>query len=319
MGRYGYGYGYGDGYGWKPYVSVAERRRTAAKELASLQKKGLDVQPVVIEGRKIANTFWGAAWCDHLESFSDYSNRLPRGRTYVRNGSVCHLKLSPGAIDARVSGSELYTVKIQIKKLPSTKWKAIKQQSAGQIGSLLELLQGKLSDQVMRVVTDRKQGLFPLPNEISFQCDCPDWAGMCKHIAAVMYGIGARLDASPELLFTLRGVNHEELIAVDAEAALSTATKSGKSKQLAGDLSDVFGIELAPTDEPPTNTADAPATRERTRAATKKSGARKSVVRQSVVKKIAKKISDDQKKSRTTTPSTGEAIVKRRSAKKKKK
>jgi uncharacterized Zn finger protein len=238
-------YGYGSGFGWRPYVSVAERRRRAAKKLASLRKKGMDVQPVEIDGRKIAKTFWGEAWCDHLESFSDYANRLPRGRTYVRNGSVCHLCVTKGHVEARVAGSELYTVDVQIKAIPSAKWRVIKQQSAGKIGSLLELLQGRLSDEVMRIVTDQKEGLFPLPKEISFHCDCPDWAGMCKHIAAVIYGVGARLDVSPDLLFTLRGVDHEELIAVDTEAAVSVATTSGKSKKLvASNLSDVFGIDL---------------------------------------------------------------------------
>jgi len=226
------------------------------KKLDSLRKKGVDVQPVEIDGRKIAKTFWGEAWCNHLESFSDYANRLPRGRTYVRNGSVCHLAVDKGQIEAKVSGSELYTVRIAIKTLPPRKWKEVKRRCTGQIGSLIELLQGSLSDQVMEVVTDRQQGLFPLPGEISLNCSCPDWASMCKHVAAVLYGVGARLDRKPELLFKLRGVDHEELIAADAEAAVSAATTGGKSKRLAaGDLSDVFGIELdatVPEQPPPT-------------------------------------------------------------------
>jgi uncharacterized Zn finger protein len=237
--------GYGDYYGWKPYVSVAERRRKAAKKMDALRKKGVDVQPVVIEGRKIAKSFWGEAWCGHLESFSDFENRLPRGRTYVRNGSVCHLAVAKGRIDAKVSGSALYNVKIEIKTLPGKQWSAIKERCSGQVGSLLELLQGRLSDHVMAVVTDRQDGLFPSPKEISLACSCPDSARMCKHVAAVLYGVGARLDTKPELLFLLRGVNHEELIEADAEAAVAGATARGKSKRLAAaELSDVFGIEL---------------------------------------------------------------------------
>ena len=239
---YGYGYGYG---GWAPYVSVAERRRRAMKKMAALRKKGVDVQPVEIEGRTIAKSFWGEAWCDHLESFSDFENRLPRGRTYVRNGSVCHLAIAKSSIEAKVAGSELYTVKISIKTLPGKKWKTLKARCSGKIGSLLELLQGRLSDHVMEIVTDRKEGLFPLPGEMSFHCSCPDWAVMCKHVAAVLYGVGARLDTKPELLFTLRGVNHEELIQANAEKAVATATSRGKSKRLAvTEISDVFGIEL---------------------------------------------------------------------------
>ena len=207
--------------------------------------RGSKSSPIQIEGRKIAKTFWGEAWCDHLESFSDYENRLPRGRSYVRNGSVCHLAVDKGRIEARVSGSELYTVQIAIKTLAAKKWSEVKRRCTGQIGSLIALLQGKLSDQVMEVVTDRENGLFPLPDEISLKCSCPDWATMCKHVAAVLYGVGARLDHKPELLFSLRGVNHEELIASDAEAAVSAATATGKSKRIAAaSLSDVFGIDI---------------------------------------------------------------------------
>ena len=245
MARYGYGYGYGGYGGFAPYVSVAERRRKAAKKMEALRKKGLDIQPITIEGRKIAKSFWGEAWCEHLESFSDYENRLPRGRTYVRNGSVCHLVVSKGEIVAKVSGSELYDVKVTIKTLAATKWQGVKRQCGGRIGSLLELLQGRLSDEVMSVVTHRSEGLFPLPGEISLRCSCPDSARMCKHVAAVLYGVGARLDNKPELLFLLRGVDHEELIAADAEKALAAATTRGKSKRLtAGALGDVFGIDL---------------------------------------------------------------------------
>jgi uncharacterized Zn finger protein len=239
MGYYGYG-------SWAPYVSVAERRAKAKKKMDALRKKGVDIQPVEIEGRKIAKTFWGEAWCDHLESFHDYENRLPRGRTYVRNGSVCHLAVSKGLIEAKVSGSELYTIKIKIKTLPAEKWEAIKARCSGQIGSLLELLQGKLSDHVMEVVTDRENGLFPQPGEMTFDCSCPDWAKMCKHVASACYGVGARLDTKPELLFLLRGVNHEELIMADAEKAVAQAATRGKSRRLAAsELGDVFGIELA--------------------------------------------------------------------------
>ncbi len=236
--------GYFD-YGWRPYVPVWQRRAQAKAEMDALRKKGMDIQPVTLAGRKIASTFWGRAWCDHLESLSDYANRLPRGRTYVRNGSVCHLEINRGEVVARVFGSELYSVRIAIATLPAPKWERIKARCAGQIGSLLELLQGQLSDQVMQVVTNRTDGLFPMNREIALQCSCPDWAVMCKHVAAVLYGVGARLDKSPELLFRLRGVDHQELIAANAEEAVVAATARGKSRRLAGgDLADVFGIEL---------------------------------------------------------------------------
>ena len=233
-------------YSWRPYVPVAARRARALMKMENLRKKGLDIKPVEIEGRKIARTFWGEAWCDHLESFSDYENRLPRGRTYVRNGSVCHLDIAKGDVKAMVSGSELYAVKIAIKTLPRKKWKDVKNRCAGQIGSLLELLQGRLSKNVMSVVTDCNKGLFPMPGEISLKCSCPDWAVMCKHVAAVLYGVGTRLDEEPELLFVLRGVDHEELISAEVSVAATTSGTKGSRRRIADDtLADVFGIEMS--------------------------------------------------------------------------
>ena len=196
---------------WPSGSGVQRKKWTSSKRRAWTSSRSL------IEGRKIAATFWGEAWCDHLESFSDFANRLPRGRTYVRNGSVCHLAIAKGHVEAKVSGSELYNVTVKIKTLPQKKWNELKKRCTGQIGSLLELLSGQLSESIMQVVTDRKEGLFPLPGEISFDCDCPDWASMCKHVAAVLYGVGSRFDHRPELLFELRGVDVEELIETDAE------------------------------------------------------------------------------------------------------
>ena len=226
---------------WRPYVPVAARRARARREMNKLRKKGKDIQPIEIEGRTIARSFWGKRWCEHLESFSDYANRLPRGRTYVRNGSVCHLAIQPGRIDAIVSGSELYDVTIRIDKLKATVWKSIRTRCSGQIGSMLELLQGKLSREVMGVVTDRARGLFPRPGEIRFDCTCPDWATMCKHVASVLYGVGSRLDDRPESLFLLRGVDTAELIATEMVLPGDTATDD----TLADDaLAGIFGIDL---------------------------------------------------------------------------
>jgi uncharacterized Zn finger protein len=234
---------YWDDY-YRPYVSIAERRAEAAREIAKLAKKGRKISPVRIEGRKIAHTFWGKAWCENLESYSDYENRLPRGRTYVRNGSVLDLQIQPGRITALVSGSSLYKIEIRITTLVKDSWQGIKRECAGKIGSLIELLQGKLSEGVMGIITRRPGGMFPAPKEISLTCSCPDWAGMCKHLAAVLYGVGARLDHEPELLFKLRQVDHLDLIAQagDLEGILKPA--SAESTIAHSDLADVFGIEL---------------------------------------------------------------------------
>lgn len=238
-------------YSYKPYVSVAQRRAKAARHAAKLAKDGHKVSPVVVAGRNIATTFWGQAWCENLESYSDYANRLPRGRTYVCNGSVVDLQIEPGVVKAIVSGSEIYNIKINIDPLPAQTWKAIKRECAGQIASLIELLQGKLSRGVMEIITRRNGGLFPTPKEIKLSCSCPDYAYMCKHVAAALYGVGSRLDEQPELLFVLRKVDHLELIeqAGNVKPALA-AGKSGKKTIASGDLADVFGIELDGAAEP---------------------------------------------------------------------
>ncbi|MGZ8919465.1 MAG: SWIM zinc finger family protein [Limisphaerales bacterium] len=230
---------------WKPYVSAAQRRASAQKEASKLSKKGQSLSPVLLEGRKIASSFWGKGWCDHLESYSDFSNRLPRGRTYVRNGSVIDLQVSAGMITALVSGSSIYKIKIGIKPLAQESWSRVQKECAGKIDSLIELLQGKLSSSVMEVVSHRENGLFPKPAEISMECSCPDWAGLCKHLAACLYGIGARLDRNPDLLFTLRGVNPGELISA-ASAAGAVEQKGVAPVDGLGDsdLSSIFGIEI---------------------------------------------------------------------------
>lgn len=233
-------------YEWYPYVSVAERRASAKAEMEKLRtKKGLNVQPVEISGRKIASSFWGKGWCDHMESFHDYANRLPRGRSYVRNGSVCHLEIKSGGIEAMVSGSLLYNVVITIAPIAQAKWDAVKASCVGQIGSLIDLLRGRLESRVMEVVSHRSTGLFPLPGEIRFHCDCPDSATMCKHIAAVLYGVGARLDHAPEKLFLLRGVNHEEMIDVPSAIGAATGARSSRRRLADTGLDDIFGIDLA--------------------------------------------------------------------------
>lgn len=238
-------------FGWSPYVPVAERRRKALKKMDSLRKKGRTTSPVSIDGRTIAKTFWGRAWCDNLESYSDYENRLPRGRAYVRNGSVLDLQVAPGRVKALVSGSEIYEIEVKILPVAKTCWKSICEDCAGSIDSLVELLQGRLSKGVMERICQQQTGLFPSPQEIKLSCSCPDWAEMCKHVAAVLHGVGARLDRQPELLFRLREVDEKELIA-NAGKVIPSAKKSPSAAKVLGrkDLSELFGLDLAESTSP---------------------------------------------------------------------
>jgi uncharacterized Zn finger protein len=240
---------------WKPYVPAAARREKAAKAAAKLAKKGQALSPVSASRGAIAKTFWGKSWCENLERYSDYANRLPRGRTYLRNGSVIDLKIGSGEATAQVMGSSLYRIKVQISEVAATHWQSIARDCARSIDTLVELLQGQLSASVMERITRPGSGLFPSPREIRFSCSCPDSAALCKHIAATLYGIGARLDAEPHLLFGLRKVDAKELIAKagESDALPQKAPRAGRILD-SSKLADVFGIDLSaprPQTKPP--------------------------------------------------------------------
>jgi uncharacterized Zn finger protein len=233
--------------GWPVYVSAAERRKKAEKAAAKANKRGANYSPIEPFRGAVAKTFWGKAWCANLEAYSDYANRMPRGRTYVRNGSVIHLNMSKGQIQAMVMGSVLYQVTVDISPVSAAKWQAIAAGCAGSIDSMVALLQGKLSTSVMERICEPKAGLFPMPSEITMTCSCPDYAGLCKHVAAVLYGVGARLELQPEMLFSLRGVDAKDLIAQVGAAGLAPGKKGvSRAKVLDSDaLGDVFGLEMA--------------------------------------------------------------------------
>lgn len=254
---------------WPPYVSVAERKKKAEETIAKKLKKGEKINPVVIEGRTIVRSFWGKAWCKHLESFSDYANRLPRGRSYVRHGAVIHLEVSKSRVEAKVQGSSMYSVTINISPANDDAWQAIVKICSGEIGSVIELLKGKISDNVMATMTDKHHGLFPKPKEISLKCSCPDGAMMCKHVAAVLYGIGTRLDQEPELLFILRNVDHMQLL--ETTSMVSTASAETSSIAADEDLSALFGIDIETSEMNSETGKKTSKTRENTSSTSKKS------------------------------------------------
>ena len=236
---------------WAPRPPVGALRAAATREAESLRKKGRMLEPVTIAGRAITRTFWGNAWCKNLERYRDFENRLPRGRSYVRNGLVVHLAIKPGTIEALVRGTRLYTTSIAISPISRRQWKSICADLAGGINSLVELLQGRFSTAVMDRMCRQGTGLFPTPAEIRFDCSCPDSAMMCKHVAAVLYGIGARLDAQPELLFTLRQADAGDLIST-AHAGGTLVTREPRAGRLLehANLSELFGLEMRSVKSP---------------------------------------------------------------------
>jgi uncharacterized Zn finger protein len=242
---------YGD-YGYPRYVSVAEKRARARRKLEQLKKKHPDIRPVVIAGNALVRTWWGKAWNGNLGKYADYANRIGRGRSYVRHGAVLDLQIKPGQVSALVQGSQgsPYTVTIKIKPISEPVWKQIKTACEGQLASLQELLEGRFPKSLAELFTAKGSGLFPAPKEIDFQCSCPDWAYMCKHVAAVLYGIGTRLDEDPGLFFVLRKMKMDDLITQAVRDKSERLLKQAKKKTARvigdADLGEVFGIEMEP-------------------------------------------------------------------------
>lgn len=237
-------------WGFPRYVSVGEKQQRSKKKLEQLLKKNKDIKPVILEGTALAKTWWGKAWNRNLEAYADYSNRIGRGRSYVRCGSVLDLQIREGNIQALVQGSDSnpYSIVIKIKALEKTIWEEIKDICAGKLDSLQELLMGKFPEALGEIFIAHGKGLFPSPKEIDFDCSCPDWASMCKHVAATLYGIGARLDHDPNLFFLLRKIEIGDLISETIRDKTKELLTRAKRKSLRiiedQDLSSVFGIEL---------------------------------------------------------------------------
>ncbi|MGE3539145.1 MAG: hypothetical protein AB7N91_17160 [Candidatus Tectimicrobiota bacterium] len=232
------------------YVPVAERRARAERKLRQLQKTQPHLKPVRLTGQSLATTWWGKSWNTNLERYADYSNRIDRGRSYVRHHCVLDLQLTAGRITALVQGSRAqpYKVVIKVDPLQASHWATIRAACAGSFDSLRELLAGTFPQALKDLFFAQGSGLFPAPRDIHFDCSCPDWASMCKHVAAALYGVGSRLDDDPGLFFTLRGINIDEIIAQTVtdttETLLRKAAAPGSNILPDVDLGDVFGLQF---------------------------------------------------------------------------
>jgi uncharacterized Zn finger protein len=235
---------------YPPYVPVRERRAKAEKTLQQLCKKQPGITPVIIAGNALATTWWGRSWNSNLERYADYRNRIGRGRSYVRHRAVLDLQLEPGHITALVQGSEAqpYRVAITVDTLSADHWATIRAACAGCFDSLSALLAGTFPQALKDLFFAKGAGLFPSPWEIHFDCSCPDWASMCKHVAAALYGVGARVDDDPSLFFRLRGITMDEIItqtvADTTQTLLRKAERQSANVLDEVDLGDVFGIQI---------------------------------------------------------------------------
>ena len=235
-------------YGYGEYITVGEKKAMADASIQRLKKKHPNIQPVLIEGRSLVKSWWGKAWNKNLESYADFANRIQRGRSYVRNHAVVDLKISEGIVTGMVQGTrkQPYKIRIEIDPLTEKRWDRIAKLCNSRIESIEKLIQGKFPEEMKETFTDRQYGLFPTPKEIHFQCNCPDWAYMCKHIAAVLYGIGSRFDDDPLLFFHLRGVDVKQLIKKTIDEKVQNMLKNTGKKSCREinleKIDDLFGL-----------------------------------------------------------------------------
>ena len=196
-----------------PQPTEQELRYNAAETARKASIKGRLLNPVVLTGRKIAASWWGQAWCENLERYADYETRLSRGQRYVRSGAVVDLQIQTGRILARVQGTRKtpYKVEIRISPLSQQRCDEIMDRCSTRVDSLENLLAGHFPEELKDVFLG-EGGLFPTPREISFSCSCPDWAMMCKHVAAALYGVGARRWRICSGFYELNGVHISVLI-----------------------------------------------------------------------------------------------------------
>ncbi|MBI5063430.1 MAG: SWIM zinc finger family protein [Desulfatitalea sp.] len=256
-----------------PYESVALKEAKAESARKKLQKKNPNIRPVILQGRVIAQSWWGKAWCQNLERYAEYAPHIDQGRGYVRYGAVLDLQIAAGQIVALVQGSRErpYKVQIHIDRIAAADWLAIRLACEGRVDSLQALLAGEFPKAVGDRFLRQGQGLFPLPEAIRFECTCPEGDGLCKHVLAVLYGVGARLDEAPDLLFVLRQVNAEDLVrqaAADADrnrleaepdTPASAKTAADPKRRIAKAANPVPAVDKRRNSEPPA----APARRRR--------------------------------------------------------
>ncbi len=230
-----------------PQPTERKLKENAKNTREKATAKGQTLHPVVIKSRQIASSWWGKAWCQNLERYADFETRLPRGRRYVRTGAVMDLQIKEGKITARVQGTRKmpYKVEIRISPLSEQRIEKITEQCGTCVETLDKLINGDFPRELKDVFFE-EGGLFPKPKEISFSCSCPDWAVMCKHIAASLYGVGARLDEEPLLFFSLRGIDTNKFVDVVISSRVETmlANVGQPSHRIIKDskIEDLFGV-----------------------------------------------------------------------------
>ena len=219
---------------FQPRLKAADLKKLAAMRLAELQAEGQELHPVVNSSRKLATHFWGSAWMKQLALCESGGMCLAPGRTLLRHGCVLDMRISRGCITALVSADELYEVELHLTPLEGEQLESLTLSCGNHINSLLSLLEGKVDTSVLEQLCHPENGILPTPQDWKMHCTCPDWAEPCPHAAAAIYAAGCLIDADPKLLFTLRSIEPDALLAPTAQSIEIDTNK----------LASMFGIDI---------------------------------------------------------------------------
>jgi uncharacterized Zn finger protein len=187
---------------------------------------------------RFGTTWWGRLWITALEQLGDdFENRLPRGKKYAEEGAVSHFTVTPGEIQAKVHGRKTYNVTLGLPALTSAQWEKALDRIYQESRFVASLLAGEMPQGLDETFREAGASLYPrVPKELQTHCDCPDWANPCKHVAAVCYIMAEALDRDPWLLFDLRGLTKEEVLAalqakMDVPPEEAAPRKRGRPKK----------------------------------------------------------------------------------------
>lgn len=218
-------------------MTYAELKKRAVARLNELREEGEELHPVVADSRKLASHFWGSAWMKQLALCEAGGLALSPGRSLLRHSCVLDLSVSGGHIAAKVMGEYVYDVIVDVAPLRDEALDELRYACSRRVSSLTALLEGKLDEDLLHLLCRSEGGLLPSPEEWRMGCTCPDWGEPCPHEAAAVYAAGVLVDDDPSLLFQLRGIRPEDLLATDCIQCEET-NFDAKS------LESLFGIEI---------------------------------------------------------------------------
>lgn len=169
-------------------------------------------------------TAWGQRFLQALEQGLE-PKRLARGRQYSASHRVPDWAWTGGHLrfSGKNRGTAYYGMNepirfeghIEISPLPGCLWQAVIPELGNQAGFIARLLLNEIPDSLESHLQARGHSLIPgrYGEDLQATCSCPETESPCRHVAAVLVALAARIDQTPLLLFELRGLNRATLAA----------------------------------------------------------------------------------------------------------